>query len=184
MSLSVFYPCHTCPKQRPVVQPTGPVPCPVLLLGECPHRDEDKFGIPFSGRTGKELDSTYLPLARLPRSRVYVANAVLCSRPDYSNPDPADAFNCMSRHLGTILRQVQPVIVVPMGAIACSLWPEINVNTDHGLPRPGKWGSWKGVLFSTYHPSIGMHQTSFMIALMKDFKALGELVRELGVEVC
>lgn len=175
-------PCLRCPRRlthRSPVLPTGPIPARVMLLGEQPARDEDRRGEVFCGRTGKELDATYLPLASLPRSSVFIMNSRQCSTPDYSNPEPIDADSCMSVHLAPILNQVQPQVLVPMGAVACSLWPQIDLNRDHGIPLPGKWGSWEGVLFPCYHPSSGMRSTSFMIPLMQDFQNLGILLRKL-----
>jgi uracil-DNA glycosylase family 4 len=140
---------------------------------------EDKLGIPFTGKTGAELDNTYLPILGLPRSDIHVCNAVLCSRLDYSNPEPADADSCMGIHLGPLLEQVRPTIIVPMGAVACSLWPEINLNLMHGLPMEVRWGAWRGVLWPCYHPSAGIHQSSFMIPLQTDFANLKEFLRRL-----
>ena len=174
--------CSTCPRIRDIVPPTGPTPCRVMLLGEGPHRDEDKWGRVFAGKTGKELDGTYLPIANLPRSEVYVCNARWCSNKDYSNPTPEQAFSCSSVHLGEVLSVVRPQVVVPMGAVACSLWPEIHLPLDHGLPQVGKWGPWEGVLFPVYHPSAGIHATSMMIPMMNDFHALGKLLLELPAE--
>ena len=172
--------CSRCPKpNRFRATPIGPIPSLIILLGECPAKDEDRFGEPFKGRTGKELDHTYLPLTGLPRSSFYIMNAVFCSRPDYSNPNPIDANSCMSTHLGPTLSSVMPKIIVPMGAVACSIWPEIELNRDHGLPMMGKWGSWQGVLFPIYHPAAGLRTGGFMIALMNDFSALGKFIKEM-----
>lgn len=172
-------PCLTCPRIRRIVQPDGPIPCRTLFLGEAPHRDEDREGFPFAGRTGHELDQLYLPLAMLPRSSVFICNAVACSRPDYSNPTPADALTCAGTHLGHILHEVRPTVIVPMGAIACSLWPGIRLDMDHGLAQWQTWGSWSGVVFPMYHPSAGMHQTGYMIALTGDFDRLGKFLKGL-----
>jgi len=119
-----------------------------------------------------ELNNTYLPILGIPRSQVFVMNSTMCSRKDYSNPEPIDAESCMGAHLGPILAQVQPEVIVPMGAVACSLWPEIDLNRDHGLPVVGKWGAWRGVLWPCFHPSAGLHATSYMIPLQNDFHAL------------
>lgn len=190
--------CSRCPRRRPIVQPCGPIPCPILFLGEQPAKDEDKWGTPFCveentlvltfavhncGRTGQELDHTYLPLANLPRSSIFIMNSRLCSTADYSNPEPEDADSCMSLHFGPILSQVKPVIVVPMGAIACSLWPDVKLSLHHGIPREAKFGPWHGVLFPTHHPSAGMRKTGYMVSLMQDFNELGKLIRNLDLSV-
>lgn len=171
--------CHSCPRVRYPVLPTGPTPARVLLLGECPSYNEDEQGLTFVGRTGQELDNTYLPLANLPRSNVAVANTRYCSHLDYHNPTPQEAVDCASVHLGELLARVKPEILVPMGAIACSLFHNVQLTKDHGIPRPAKWGSWRGVLLPIYHPSFGIHAPSMMIALMDDFHRLGVILKQM-----
>ncbi len=160
--------------------PTGPVPARVMFLGEAPSSMEDKQGMPFVGKTGSELIHVYMPLALLYRTDVYIDNAARCSKGDYDNPTNEEAQGCCSVFLGPILNQVRPQIIVPMGAVACSVFPEIdNLNMVHGIPQPGRYGPWQGVLFPTYHPSAGIHSPGYMIPLMADFKRLGELIRDL-----
>ena len=173
--------CSLCPKliyRRPI-PPDGPRPSRLLFLGEAPHVDEDKTGIPFAGKTGMELNNVYLPILGLPRSEVCISNACACSQPSYDNPTPEQALACSSVHLAPLLAEVQPEIIVPMGAVACSLFGKINLNYDHGLPREGRWGGWRGVLWPTYHPSAGIHATAYMIPLMQDFHALKGFLAQL-----
>jgi DNA polymerase len=170
--------CSLCPHHRPPVPPSGPTPARLLFLGECPGRDEDKNGEPFCGKTGVELNQTYLLILGIPRSDIHVANAVQCSRKDYSNPTPAEALACASVHLAPLLAQVKPEVLVVMGAIACSLF-DINLNLEHGLPCVKKCGAWVGVCFPMYHPSAGLHATSWMIPLQADFAALKKFLGSL-----
>lgn len=173
--------CSLCPRlpYRKPIAPDGPIPCRVMLLGEAPHVDEDRHDCPFSGKTGQELNNVYLPVLGLPRSHVLIFNACACSQPSYDNPTPEQALACSSVHLGPLLAAAQPIILVPMGGIACSLFGDINLNYDHGIPRAGRWGNWTGCLFPTYHPSAALHATSYMIPLMDDFNQLGKLYRHL-----
>lgn len=170
--------CSNCPHFRPPVPSTGPTPARVLLLGECPSREEDRHGIPFVGPTGEELTSVYIPLTGLSRNDFHIANARLCSFADYHNPDFHDALTCANSNLSQLLNTVQPEIIVPMGAVACSIFDGINLNMHHGILQPGKWGSWRGWVFPTFHPTAGMRTTSYMIPLMSDFKKLGELLSD------
>ena len=168
--------CATCPRYRPPVPSIGPTPCRVLLLGECPSKSEDRDGQPFTGPTGEELTTVYIPLTGWSRSDFHIANVRQCSFVDYSNPDHDDAMTCASTNLSILLNQVKPEIIVPMGAVACSIFDGINLNMHHGILQPAKWGSWSGYVFPTFHPTAGMRTTSYMIPLMADFKKLGELL--------
>lgn len=137
---------------------------------------EDQAGIPFCGPTGEELTTVYIPLTGWSRSDFHIANVRQCSFVDYSNPDHDDAMTCASTNLSILLNQVKPEIIVPMGAVACSIFDGINLNMHHGILQPAKWGSWSGYVFPTFHPTAGMRTTSYMIPLMADFKKLGELI--------
>jgi uracil-DNA glycosylase family 4 len=151
----------------------------VLFLAEGPSYEEDKKKIPLAGKTGFEFDNTYLPIVGLPRSFVAITNACMCSQVSYDNPTSEDAASCSGLHLSSLLEEVQPEIIVVMGAVACSLWPEINLTLQHGIPMKGRWGGWHGVLWPTYHPSAGIHQAAYMIPLMKDFDELRKFMRAM-----
>ncbi len=141
---------------------------------------EDKIGIPFVGKTGSELKTVYMPIAGIYPGDVYIDNAARCSKLDYDNPTNEEAESCCNMFLGMALAEVRPQIVIPMGAVACSVFKEIgDLNMNHGIPIAGRYGPWEGVLFPTYHPSSGIHSPGFMIPLMSDFKRLGELIKEL-----
>src|SRR5271166_6144423 len=172
--------CPLCPRIRPRVMPTGPSPARLLFLGEGPSHTEDRDGEPFKGKTGSELRKVYMPIAMIYDGDVHIDNAVRCSQEDYRNPTNEEAASCCNMFLGPLLAQVQPQIIIPMGAVACSIFPEIgSLNLQHGIPLTARYGPWQGILYPTHHPSAGIHQAGFMIPLMSDFKRLGELVREL-----
>ena len=172
--------CPLCPHVRPLVPSTGPIPARILFLGEAPSTIEDRDGEPFKGKTGSELRRVYLPIAMLYDGDVYIDNAVRCSQEDYRNPTNEEAASCCNMFLGPLLAKVRPQAIVPMGAVACSIFPEIGpLNLQHGIPLPGRYGPWQGVLYPTFHPSSGIHSPGYMIPLMSDFKRLGELLQEL-----
>lgn len=173
--------CSLCPRlpyRRPV-PPTGPRPCRLAFLCEAPHTEEDKNNEVLCGKTGIEFNNTYLPVLGVPRSEVFCMNSCQCSQPSYDNPTFEQAMACSSVHLGPLLREVHPQVLVPMGAVACSLFGDINLNMDHGIPREGRWGSWRGVLVPMYHVTAGIHATAYMIPLMQDFHNLKLFLRRL-----
>jgi hypothetical protein len=114
----------------------------------------------------------------IPRSEIFLANARWCSEPDYANPTPEQAMSCASIHLGPMLEQVKPQVLVLSGAVSCSLFG-INVTTDHGIPRQAKWGSWSGIVYPTHHITAGMRQAAYMIPLLNDFDGLRKMLAEL-----
>jgi DNA polymerase len=70
--------CERCPLYRNATQTVfgqGPVPAPVMLVGEQPGDSEDRAGLPFVGPAGRILDRA-LQEAGVDRGRTYVTNAV------------------------------------------------------------------------------------------------------------
>ncbi len=67
--------CDLYKNATQVVFGEGPVPAPLVLMGEVPGDKEDKAGHPFVGPAGKILDDTLVE-AGIDRSLVYVTNAV------------------------------------------------------------------------------------------------------------
>lgn len=174
--------CSLCPNKRKPVPSIGPKPCRILLLGEGPSYEEDRRGEPFVGKTVIELNGTYLTILGLPRSEVHIFNASACSTSSYDNPSFAQAASCSAVHLGPLLTEVRPEIIVPMGAVACSIFPEIeSLALQHGRAIRGKWGSWKGILFPMFHPSAGLRATGYMIAMMQDMEDLRKLLANLDL---
>jgi len=159
------------------IPPDGPTPCRVMTVGEGPARDEVKQHRNFAGRSGREFDLHYLPLASLVRSEdVYVTNACRSARPGYENPTPAEARACSLHHLPQELRHCQPELVVLMGGVACSLADvPIDLETDHGYPQHNSLldGLWEGEVFPTYHPAAGLHEGQMVLQLRQDFANLG-----------
>ena len=172
-------PCPDCPRGCRPVPGDGPTPCRIMFIGEGPGRWEARKGRPFVGDTGAELDGLYLPLAGLERADVYVTNATRCTMPDLANPPVELAASCSKWNLADEIRQVQPEIVVPMGAIAAeALFGITNLELEHGLPRPAEYrpAGWSGLVLPTYHPSAGLHETGMMIQLREDFTAVAALL--------
>jgi uracil-DNA glycosylase len=113
------------------------------------------------------------------------------------NPTREQARACWAYFSQFELRDVQPEIIVVMGAIAVDavLGPDIDMEMQHGLPLllPMRTASLRddgtqtdylhrvtggGFPFvPTYHPAAGLHDTKWMIALQDDFRRLRKLVR-------
>ncbi|KKM14155.1 hypothetical protein LCGC14_1709020, partial [marine sediment metagenome] len=128
---------------------------------------------PFAGRTGRELDGLYLPIAGIPRREVFVSNASKCPRKNFDNPTKQEAQACSEYHLPSEIRECQPEVIVPMGAVACSLFgDQMQLESQHGIPFQGELYGWQGWVFPTYHPAIGLHEGSWMQVMMDDFQGL------------
>jgi uracil-DNA glycosylase family 4 len=205
-------PCGVCPRNKPnprnkdgapiqLVHPTGPTSCDVLFVGEGPGRDENRKGWAFIGKTGRELDDCYLPLAGLNRSDVYVTNAMKCQTWDGESPDPDTARVCGNHWLPDEIAQVNPKFIILMGGVAArSILPPIDagrvdLDTHHGmlygkLEYTGDASQWvwncsqprlyqfpqRHNIIITYHPAAGLHGSEMMTPLLGDFRAIRHIM--------
>lgn len=176
--------CSLCPNHRYPVPSTGPKLARILFIDESPSYDEDRYREPIRGKAGIEFDGTYLTILGLPRSMVHITHAMACSNKGYTPPTTTQAMSCSATHLSSLLQEVQPEIIVPMGPVSCSLFPEIeSLALQHGRALPGKWGNWKGILFPMFRASSGLRATGFMIAMMQDMDDLRKLLHNLDIGV-
>src|SRR5262245_43361040 len=173
MALSSIARCSTCPGDRTCVAGHGPRPARVMCIGEAPGRDEDFKGVPFIGYAGREFNENYLFLAGLKRQEVYVTNTRKC-RPDLNRkPTYNEATTCAGHFIPEEIQAVQPEVIILMGATACSLTPDIDLETEHGIPRKGELYGWPCWIVPMFHPAAGLHDTAMMTPMLQDWSDLG-----------
>jgi len=185
--------CRRCrlaeTRQQPVCD-SGPLPCPVFLLGEAPGGDEDRSGLPFTGQAGKELDSFLLTIG-LDRQQLYIGNTVKCrpvrpsSRGRYGNfanrPPSTSEIKACAGWLEEEINLVQPRVVVTLGGV-----PLARV-----LGRPEKIGDWHGrpfhsgiihrPVFPLYHPAAVIYDRSKKASYLEDLQALRIWLAQEGI---
>ncbi|HEY8527522.1 MAG TPA: UdgX family uracil-DNA binding protein [Acidimicrobiales bacterium] len=152
--------CTRCELYRRATQTVfgeGPVPAPLLLVGEQPGDKEDTAGHPFVGPAGRVLDDG-LEAAEIDREAVYVTKAVKHfkweprgKRRIHQRPDAREVAAC--RHwLDREVELVEPRVLVALGATA--LRPLFagrqTVGGLRGAPHASRYGIPAVV---TVHPS-------------------------------
>ena len=148
--------CHLWERATQTVFGEGPVPAPVMLIGEQPGDKEDLAGQPFVGPAGLKLNEA-LEEAGISRKAVYVTNAVKHFKyvPRgrirlHQKPVTVEIKACR-QWLERELDFVQPKVAVAMGATAAqSLFGKampVNKNRGHLFDL----GETKGLI--TIHPS-------------------------------
>ncbi len=174
--------CALCPGDHRCIPPDGPEDADLFFIGEKPGRDEDRDGVPFCGKIGREVNDHYLPLAGLQRHRVRVTNALKCwggegnkDKIDLKKQADRDRLqSCATTHLYNEILETQPKLLVPMGAFACyAIDPSINLEIQHGIPIKTKWGD----CFPMYHPSGGLHEPKKMLQIRTDWDRLRKYLR-------
>lgn len=161
----------------------GPSPCQFFFLGQAPASYEEEFRYPMAGPSGG-LFNELLRYAGLSRDMVRVSNAIRC-RPPNDKVTGVNELRICRQHLIDELLEVQPSVIVALGAIAhksltdstagiTSSRGRFSVLTEVGgvpLAKP----AW---LFSMNMPSVVFRRWEDFPIVIEDFKKLGRLIRE------
>jgi uracil-DNA glycosylase family protein len=152
--------CTACSLHRRATQTVfgeGPVPAPLMLVGEEPGDREDREGRPFVGPAGHLLDRA-LGEAGIDRGTVYLTNAVKHfkwvergTRRIHQTPLVSE-INACHPWLDAELEVVNPRIVVALGATAVRalLGPRVRLTRQRGQPLDLDGGR---EAYVTVHPS-------------------------------
>src|SRR5574337_506651 len=164
--------CPICPCKFQPVLGSGPQPCRVMAIGERPGRSENRYGRPFIGDAGMELDETYLPIAGLDRDGLYLSNCVKCWEVNNRTPLPKDVAGCAGFFLPAEIRESDPEVILLLGGTACGLVPGIRLEMHHGVPRRAELFGWSGWGVPMYHPARGLHESNWMTPMLEDWEGL------------
>jgi uracil-DNA glycosylase family 4 len=144
-----------------------------MFVGERPGKDEDRWGRPFVGKAGKELNR-YLFRNGINREDVYVTN--LCKYYAVGDKDPEDWE--MKRDAPTLEKEIHdchPRIIVSVGRYATRYFlGDVDMEVVHALPVKWRDGI---IVMPVYHPAAGMHSTEMQGQINYDFEQLGMLAK-------
>lgn len=165
---------------RPI-HPTGPIPCPIMLIAERPGREEASRGRVLCGPSGQELDRYLLYNVGIPRERVYCTNLVKDYR-DGENPEKWEVERDWPLLEAEIVR-VRPRYIGLMGlwSARAFLGPEVDMEWAHGLAFPLVYAS--RFCMPLYHTAAGLHQPATAVKIAYDFRQFGQLCKELPVRM-
>ena len=142
--------CPLCTDKK--VLGDGPKECSLVLVGESPGENEEKFGKPFVGKAGR-LQNDILKNVSLRRESIYVTNVVKCHPP--GNKTTEEAMNVCRNWLYKELEFVKPKIIVPVGGFAIKAFGLFDAISK----CRGQWFDWNGILiFPTYHPAYLLYK--------------------------
>ena len=179
--MAMLVACPICDKEHRYIPPDGPESSPYCFVGEAGGTDEDKTLHPFSGKTGKEVNQHYLPLAGLRRGAVRFCNTIpfLPCTPGHKLSLDQPKHRELLRYgaeqfLYPELRSNHYSLLIPLGAFAChALDPDINLELQHGIPTATSWGT----VFPMYHPAGGLHEPKKMLLIRTDWDRLRRYIR-------
>jgi uracil-DNA glycosylase family 4 len=146
----------------------GPQDAQIMLVGEGPGEQEDRYGRPFVGPAGHFLNEL-LEYAGLTREQVFITNIVKCRPPGNRTPKPEEVAACNDYLIGQIAA-IRPKVVCTLGspALRTLLDERASISRVHGQPRKVS-----GILYvPLYHPAAALHQQSLRETIIEDMKRL------------
>lgn len=161
----------------------------LVLIGEAPGAAETKYGMPFVGKAGQQLN-TLLEQAGLEREEIYITNAVKYrpmfvtnGRKRNRTPSKAEIAEGLPLLRQELLLLCAPIVVTlgntPLHAIGRLCGAEIDViGKVHGSCIPLSMEGLKFSLFPMYHPASTIYNRSLLPACEADAKTLGDVVQQ------
>ena len=89
----------------------------ILIVGEAPGEQEDQQNRAFVGRAGKIIRDAIRDMGFDPERDCWWTNALICRPPKNATPNNDQIGYCRPNLINTI-RQLEPEIIIPAGAIA------------------------------------------------------------------
>ena len=185
--------CHGCTLYREATQAVfgeGSAHARVVLIGEVPGDSEDLAGKPFVGPAGRLLDEA-LGVAEIPRTEVYVTNAVKHfkftrrgKKRIHDKPSRYEIDACKP-WLDAELDALDPDIVVLLGATAAQalLGSKFRVTKERGHVLETDFAKWT---FATVHPAAVLRAPDDELRriakeeFIADFELVGDYFRKLA----
>ena len=170
--------CELCRTRNHPVMGKGNLNSPVLFIAEAPGRNEDRDGVPFTGKSG-ELFDRLLETIGMDREAIYLTNVVKCHPPGNRDPKPEEQELCIP-YLKYETLLLRPKMIVCLGRIAAQriIRPDYRITREHGtfLERKNVW------MTAVYHPSAVLRDETKLPQIQEDFwkikKKLEEIQRE------
>lgn len=140
-----------------VVYGKGPATAELMIVGEAPGYNEDKDGIPFTGKAGQLLDTMLTYGMGIQPSDVYFANILKCRPPQNRDPLTEEVNNC-TNWLYEQISIIKPKVIMAMGKFASSELADLDPSCRMGDIRGqsfkllGAVGA-SPIVVPTWHPA-------------------------------
>jgi DNA polymerase len=145
----------------------------LVFVGEAPGAEEDRTGLPFVGRSGRELDRAVATLG-LSDEEFGMLNVLKC-RPPGNRFDRGAAGTCRP-YLDQQLDLLRPEVVVTLGARALAAIDPNALPMLSAAGRPRTHG--RTLYFPLIHPAAALRSRRMRERWERDVRALGRWLRE------
>lgn len=171
--------CEECSlfQEGEYVPTATPNKASIAIVGEAPGFNESRNGVPFTGASGKLLDSI-LGHYGIERDEVLLSNACLCREPSGENPTKANINACRPRLISELQDSAVGTIVA-LGNSACE-----SILGKSGITKlrigPGQISNFlPGVkVIPTLHPAAALRQADIFPTIVGDFGKINRKLEE------
>lgn len=169
--------CQACDLHKDVKAPvpwSGPIPSPLVFVGESPGIEEDRFGIPFVGESGRLFDHL-LSTAGIDRDAVFVANSICCRPPENRDPFPREIAACQP-NLEAQLDLSGAWVGVTLGSFALAAISgrtrsQVKITAERGKPVLIDGRVW----IPTFHPAYALRNPAAGKVILDDIRSADRL---------
>lgn len=171
------YRCQSLVESRTqIVNGSGPVTSPLILVGEAPGEQEDQEGMPFVGRSGDIL-TEILRDAGIDRSAVRITNCVRCRPVDNRDPTSTEVQNC-HEYLVQEIALCAPNLVITLGKVPSEtlLGRDVAVTQEIGTVVPCDIGGEEFQVMIGAHPAGTIYHPDLRDALADAFRQASDMI--------
>jgi uracil-DNA glycosylase family 4 len=158
----------------------------VMLVGEAPGADEDRYGKPFVGLSGQLLDKMFSHIGLTREENLYISNILPWRPPGNRQPTPAETSACVpfiQRHIELI----SPDYLIMVGGTSA----KTLLDTKDGIMRlRGKWREYKtdGLdhpikTMAIFHPAYLLRSPGQKREVWKDLLVIKNSLLKDGVKL-
>jgi uracil-DNA glycosylase len=163
----------------------GNINAQVMFIGEAPGEKEDLEGIPFCGRSGKELDKL-LKYINLTIDDVYITN-ILKYRPKNNKNPTIKQIKNHTPYLIEQIKLIKPKIIATLGnystKFVLSGFKVENMNKIegisklHGVPKKLKFNDCDFIVIPIYHPAAILYRPQLREDFKNDFENMKKIIK-------
>ena len=151
----------------------------IMLIGEAPGAEEDKYGKPFVGRAGQYLNKM-LKAIELDRTKVYISNVVPWRPPGNRQPTTEEILQCLP-FIQKHIELINPFILILLGGTAA----KSLLTTNYGITKlRGAWLKYNSLGLSNpiitraiFHPAFLLRSPSYKRQAWEDLLEIKKKIK-------
>ena len=175
--------CKLKKNSNKIILGEGNINSPLMLVGEAPGAEEEKFGVPFRGDVGELLNKMLIAI-NIKRKNIYTSYAINFRPPDDRKPTSTE-IKRYSVFLKEHISIINPKIIVLMGSSAMEALTGISEKITN------ERGHWKEVILKnktfplmiTFNPSYLIRFPENKKHSWEDLKKIRNKIKDLKLKI-